>query len=187
MGPMETRGPGRSTVSLSVCLLLDPPAEAAVRGLWRRLEAAGVPTLLTHTHGRHVPHLTLASVHHDGAEAVVSALSPLPVADRVEVSLDALGMFPRSRSWLAVPADRDLLMRQARVVEAVRSAGGQVHAHYLPGAWLPHLTMGPRMRVEQVATLARLVFEVLPLRTSLERAAVVETGTGRVHPLPHLV
>ena len=184
---MEMPGPGRPTVSLSVCLLLDPAAEAAVRGLWRRLEAAGVPTLLRHTHGRHVPHLTLASVHHDGAEAVLSALAALPVAPRVEVSLDALGMFPRSRSWLAVPADAGLLARHARAVEAVRAAGAQVHGHYLPGAWLPHLTLAPRMRVEQVATLARHAFEVLPLRASLERAAVVETGSGRLHPLPHLV
>jgi hypothetical protein len=43
------------------------------------------------------------------------------------------------------------------------------------------------MPVERVAALARHVFEVLPLRASLDRAAVVETGTGQVHPLPHLV
>jgi 2'-5' RNA ligase len=184
---METPGPRRSTLSLSVCLLLDPSAEAAMRGLWRRLEAAGVPTLLTHTHGRHVPHLTLASMQHDDAEAIASALAPLTAAAPVDVSLEALGLFPRSRSWLAVPADGDLLARQARVVRAVHAAGGQVHAHYVPGAWLPHLTLAPRMPVERVAVLARHVFEVLPLRASLDRAAVVETGTGQVHPLAHLV
>ncbi len=37
-------------MALAVCLLLDARADAAVRGLWRRLEAAGVPTLLSHTH-----------------------------------------------------------------------------------------------------------------------------------------
>ena len=173
--------------SLSVCLLLDPVAEAAVRGLWRRLEAAGVPTLLTHTHGRHVPHLTLASIHHDRADQVVSVLSGLPAAGAVEVSLDALGMFPRSRSWLAVPADAGLLARQARVVEALASTGAEVNRHYRPGAWLPHLTLTPRMRLDQVATLARHAFEVLPLPATLAAAAVVDTGSGQVHRLPNLV
>jgi hypothetical protein len=47
-------------MALSVCLLPDETGERAVRRLWHRLEGAGVPTLLSHTHGRHVPHLTLA-------------------------------------------------------------------------------------------------------------------------------
>lgn len=48
--------------SLSVCLLLDEAADHAVRRLWRQLEEDGVPTLAGYTHGRHVPHLTLADV-----------------------------------------------------------------------------------------------------------------------------
>jgi hypothetical protein len=73
------------------------------------------------------------------------------------------------------------------VVDAARAAGAVVHRHYLPGLWLPHLTLAPRLRLDQVGALARQVFEVLPLPATLDRAVLVETRDGAVHPLPHLV
>ena len=48
--------------SLSLCLLLDEQADQAVRRLWRQLEDDGLPSLVGHTHGRHIPHLTLAAL-----------------------------------------------------------------------------------------------------------------------------
>ena len=57
--------------SLSVCLLLDDAAARAVRRLWRQLAEDGVPSLATYTHGRHVPHLTLASLGPCDVEAVL--------------------------------------------------------------------------------------------------------------------
>jgi hypothetical protein len=35
--------------------------------------------------------------------------------------------------------------------------------------------------------VARHAFEVLPVEATLDRAALVDTATGAVHPLPHLV
>ena len=32
-------------MSLAVCLLIDDPADAAIRELWRRLEETGIPSL----------------------------------------------------------------------------------------------------------------------------------------------
>jgi hypothetical protein len=45
-------------MALALCLLLDRRSDALVRELWKRLEENGIPTLLSHTHGRHVPHLS---------------------------------------------------------------------------------------------------------------------------------
>jgi hypothetical protein len=64
------------TVSLSICLALDPRTDRAVRALWQRLEGAGVRTLSSHTHGRHAPHLTLASLRSWDLEAVRGGLTP---------------------------------------------------------------------------------------------------------------
>jgi hypothetical protein len=47
-------------MALAVCLLFDRRTDRILRGLWDRLEDLGVPTLKSHTHGRHVPHLSLA-------------------------------------------------------------------------------------------------------------------------------
>ena len=174
-------------MSLSVCLLLDDRSDQSVRALWQRLEDAGLTTLLTHTHGRHVPHLTLASLLSYDLEAVRAALTALPEQEPTELLLDAFGMFRRSRCWLGPAASAELLDRQRAVVAAVETTGAQLHRNYWPGAWMPHLTLAPRLHTEDLAVVARHTFEVLPLVATLERAALVDTRTGALHPLPHLV
>jgi hypothetical protein len=47
-------------MALAVYLLFDRRTDRILRGLWDRLEDLGVPTLKSHTHGGHVPHLSLA-------------------------------------------------------------------------------------------------------------------------------
>lgn len=174
-------------MALSVCLLLDDRADRALRSLWHRLEVAGVPTLLTHTHGHHLPHLTLASLLEYELGAVRAALGARPVQQPEPVVLDALGMFRRSRCWLGLAPTAAIVERQQAAVEALRAVGALVHRSYEPGAWIPHLTLAPRLHLEQLSVVARHVFEVLPLEVTLERAALVDTTTGTVHPLPHLV
>lgn len=169
-------------MTLSVCWLLDARAEHAVRALWRRLEEAGVGTLASHTHGRHVPHLTLAALQECDRAAVRGSLRSDSWAP-VELRFDALGAFPRARCWLAAAPSVRLLERHAAVVRAARTAGAVVHPHYLPGAWLPHLTLAPRLRLAQLPTVAERVNEVLPLPATLERLAVVDTATGEVEVL----
>jgi 2'-5' RNA ligase len=172
-------------MSLSVCLLPDASAERAVRRLWERLEDGGVPSLRTHTHGRHVPHLTLASLRSYRLGDVRTALGGLPQAPGTEVHFDGLGVFRRSRCWLLPALTEDLLARQQAVVSELSSLSTDLHRHYRPGAWMPHLTLAPRAHLEQLPTIGRLVFEILPLTVTFPRAALVETSTGRVHDLPH--
>ncbi len=174
-------------MALSVCLLLDAPAERAVRGVWHRLEELGVPSLLSHTHGRHVPHLSLASLRSYALDPVRSALEALAPADRSPLHFDGLGVFRRSRCWLLPAVTRDLLDRHAAVAEALRATGAELHRHYLPGTWLPHLTLAPRVHLADLPVVARAAFETLPLVAGVSRAALVDTSNGRISPLPHLV
>jgi 2'-5' RNA ligase len=166
---------------LSVCLLLDERADRAVRGLWRRLEYDGVRTLATYTHGRHVPHLTLASLGGD-VPVPVEALAGLSASLPLDVDLHALGVFTRSRCWLLPTVGVDLL----RLHESVAGVldGRDVHRHYRPGAWQPHVTLAPRMPVDALPVVATRVYEVLPLSARLTRMVLVDTGTGEVHDLP---
>jgi 2'-5' RNA ligase len=170
-------------VALSVCLLPDQAGERAVRRLWTRLEESGVPTLLSHTHGRHLPHLTLASLTSYRLDALRPALTALPAADHLGTRVDALGSFRRSRVWLAPAVTSTLLERQTAVVAAAVRSGAAVHPHYRPGDWLPHVTLAPRLTLAQLPLVAARVNEVLPLTVVWTHTALVHTSTGDVELL----
>lgn len=174
-------------MALAVCLLPDPPVDAAVRRLWARMEDAGVPSLASHTHGRHVPHLTYAALRTWDLDAVVAALAALPDQPPLRIHLDALGMFRRSRCWLVPALAPDLAARQQAVVDAVASTGADLHKHYRPGDWTPHLTLAPRLHLRDLGVVARLVNDVLPITGQASHAVLVDTSTGERTGLPHLV
>jgi 2'-5' RNA ligase len=154
--------------------------------LWDRLEDAGIPTLRSHTHGRHLPHVSYAVLRSWDLDAVDKAVSALPDGGPVELHFDALGLFRRSRSWLVPAGPADLVTRQQAVLRAVEGTGADLHRHYQPGLWVPHCTLAPRVRMDQLTDLAALVYDVLPLHAVADRAALVDSGTGRRVPLPHV-
>lgn len=69
-------------MALAVCLLFAPAHERALRGLWRRVEEAGVPSMTSHTHGRHVPHLSYAVLRSFDVAAVRRGSGRSPTAAR---------------------------------------------------------------------------------------------------------
>lgn len=170
-------------MALAICLLFDAHSEHALRRLWRRLEDEGVPTLLSHTHGRHIPHLSYAVLRGFDLAKVSEALDLLPDEGPMTLHFDAIGMFRRSRTWLVPSVTSDIARRQERVVEAVESTGADLHQHYRPGVWVPHCTLAPRTTLERLPTVAAAVFDVLPLVSTVDRAALIETSTGQQYPL----
>jgi hypothetical protein len=163
------------TVALAVCLLFDRRSERAIRALWDQLESLGVPSLRSHTHGRHVPHFSYAVLR-----------SWLDAGEPVDLSFDGIGLFRRGRAWLLAGTAADLAARQERVAAAVTAAGAELHKHYLPGAWLPHCSLAPRASLAQLPVLAAAVYDVLPLRARLDRAALINSATGDLWPLETL-
>jgi 2'-5' RNA ligase superfamily len=172
-------------VALAVCLLFDRRSERAVRALWDRVEEQGVGSLRSHTHGRHVPHMSYAVLRRWDLPAVTDALAGLD-GDPVEVSFDGVGLFRRGRTWLLAGVSADLVIRQQRVVEAVVAAGADLHKHYRPGVWLPHCSLAPRATLAQLPALVGSVMDVLPLPVRLDRAALVNSATGEISPLAAL-
>jgi 2'-5' RNA ligase superfamily len=173
-------------VSLAVCLLFDARTERALRALWDRLEGLGVPTLRSHTHGRHVPHLSYAVLRGWDLDRVRDAVCALPAGEPMNLQLDALGTFRRGRTWLVPSVTSELVGRQERVVRAVAAAGADLHKHYLPGVWTPHCTLAPRVPLTALPIVAAAVYDVLPMPARLETAALIDSAVGRVYPLPRM-
>jgi hypothetical protein len=170
-------------VALAFCLLFDGRTERAMRALWDRLEDLGVPTLRSHTHGRHVPHLSYSVMRSWDLDQVRTAVEALPDDGPLDLRFDALGVFRRGRSWLVPSVTSELVRRQERAVAAVGATGAELHKHYAPGVWTPHCTLAPRVPLSSLPTLAATVYDVLPIPARAERAALVDSSLGRVYPL----
>jgi 2'-5' RNA ligase len=173
-------------MALAVCLLFDERTNRSLRHLWDRLEDLGVPSLRSHTHGRHVPHLSYAVLREWRLDDVREKVEAIPSGAPYDLHFDALGTFRRGRSWLAPAVTSDLTRRQERVVSAVAATGADLHRHYLPGVWMPHCTIAPRVQLAVLPALAAAVYDVLPLRAYADRAALVDSGTAEVWPLTNL-
>jgi hypothetical protein len=172
-------------VALAVCLLFDRKSERAVRALWDRVEEQGVGSLRSHTHGKHVPHVSYVVLRRWDHAAVTDALAGLH-GGPVEVSFDGVGLFRRGRTWLLAGVSADFVARQQRVVEVVTATGAELHKHYRPGIWLPHCSLAPRATLAQLPSVVAVVMDVLPLQARLDRAALVNSATGEVFALAEL-
>jgi len=173
-------------VALGVCVLFDPRTDRAVRALWDRLEERGVPTLRSHTHGLHTPHMSyvvLLGWHLDVVRDVVAAL---PDRGPYDMVFDAVGSFRRGRVCLIPAVPAALVARQQAVVEAVAATGALVHEHYQVGRWLPHCSIAPRARLAQLPVVAATMYEVLPLPARAVATALIDSATGQRWPLPNL-
>jgi hypothetical protein len=165
-------------MALALCFLLEPGSDRLVRALWQRLEADGIPTLLTHTHGRHVPHLSYAVLLAAEQEAVLSAAAGLADAGPLEVAVQGTVVFPRGRVALAGSTTAALAIRQERAVEALRATGATVHRHYEPGHWMPHVSLTTGVVGARLPSVVDAVSDRLPLTLRCDRAAVIDTTDG---------
>lgn len=170
-------------MALGVCLLFDGRAERALRNVWDRLEERGVPTLRSHTHGMHHPHLSYVVLLDWEVDRVRAAVESLPDHGPFDITFDALGAFRRGRMSLVPSVPAGLVARQQGVLDAVRGTGAVVHQHYEADRWLPHSSLAPRARLDQLPLIAATVYDVLPLTARISRAALVNSATGHVVPL----
>jgi hypothetical protein len=173
-------------MALAVCLLFDARTDRTLRRLWDRLEDLGIPSLRSHTHGGHVPHLSYTVLREWCLEEVRERVEALPSGPPLTLHFDALGTFRRGRSWLVPAVTSDIAARQERVVSAVAATGADMHRHYVPGVWVPHCSVAPRVPLTALPTLAAAVYDILPLQARADHAALVDSGTGHVYPLVNL-
>lgn len=170
-------------MALAVCLLFDREGDRVIREIWTRLEGEGVPTLLTHTHGHHLPHLSYAVAVRWELSTVREWIAALPDAGGFPVEFHGMLAFSRGRTALAASVTADVARRQEVVAAAVEDAGADLHRHYARGAWVPHVSLATRAKEAQLPLVARAVSDALPLTVRVVSAALIDSGTGERWPL----
>ena len=170
-------------MALAVCLLFDSRSDLLLRELWGRLEALGVRTLQSHTHGRHHPHLSYVVLLEWDLALVRERLDSLQDRGPVELSVHGTVTFPRGRAALAPSISAAVAARQEAVSTALASAG-VVHRHYQPGMWVPHVSLATQANGTVLPTVVKAVADVLPLTLHVDRAALIDSSTGQQWRLP---
>jgi hypothetical protein len=173
-------------VALAVCLLFDRDTDRAIRRLWSALEGDGIGTLVSHSHRRHVPHLSYAVLRSFDVGAVAAAVGGLHAGPPLDGRFDTVGLFPRGGAALLPAATSALLARQEAVVTAVTGTGADLHWHYRPGRWIPHCSLSTGTSRELLPTVAVRAFDVLPIEGRAVDAALIDSGTGQHWPLAAL-
>lgn len=174
-------------MAMAVCLLFDRRGDRLMRELWARLEDNGVRTLQSHTHGRHLPHLSYAVLLEWDLEPLRAELGQLPAAEAFELSFHGTVAFPRGRAALVPAVSSGVVRRQEAVARAAARAGGVLHRHYEPGQWVPHVSLATGATGVQLPIVVKAVADVLPLTVTVERTALVDSSTGQYWSLPHLL
>jgi 2'-5' RNA ligase len=171
-------------VALAVCALFDVAGERLIRGLWARLEDAGIGSLASHTHGHHHPHLSLAVLREWDLDCVSDTLGRLPDGGPFPANVQGTVIFPRGRVGLAVAVPAEVALRQERATSALMASGAQLHKHYRPASWIPHVTVATRAPGAMLPVAVTAISDVLPVTLTVASAALVDTSTGETWPLP---
>ena len=168
--------------------LFDPETDAAVRALWARLEQAGVPSLATHTHRKHRPHVTFAL-----ASAIPPVTRDALRADLRQLSiprlwLNTLAAFATIENvlMLAAVVDTELLAVHSAIHDILAGRVKQPSAYYLPGSWVPHCTLAEGIEPAQTAAGFAAVHPVEPIHATVTEIGVMDSRTGAVDPVVEL-
>jgi 2'-5' RNA ligase len=172
-------------VANALVLLFDPQTDAAVRAVWANLEARGVSSLATATHGRHHPHVSLAVADRIGHEQARAAIEPLRDASSMHLRLGSLAVFPGRAGvlYLGVVPTLRLLRVHHLVHERLARSGVETNRHYLPDAWVPHCTLAQGLTHDAVTTGVRAIKRLRPLEADGVAVGLADTGTGEVTTL----
>jgi 2'-5' RNA ligase len=156
----------------AITLRLDPISAVPIEAMWRKLAADGIDA--DRDQLGYAPHITLAIYPDDtpvkrlrtALEDTVRNWEALPV------SLTGLGVFPGAATilWVVPVVTPELLARHQAIQIALSDL--QVHAHYRPGAWVPHVTLSGALS-DPGPALAALLPNWRPLAGFLDRVDLV--------------
>jgi 2'-5' RNA ligase len=162
-------------------MYFDDRADAAVRRLWQLLVDAGLPSLATHTHRRHRPHVSLA-VAESLPDADLTPLRSVLAAHQPNVQLYTLATFPGDRGalFLGVVATTELLEFHAGVHAALAGQAVALWPHYQPGSWVPHCTLAEGMNQAEAARAFGLLYGYEPIAATVTATGIKNTTTGTI-------
>lgn len=155
---------------------LDPEAAARLQPVIEHVEQISADAM-TPRRLKVEPHITFA---------VYDALDPEPFADMLDafsadmpistVTLSSIGIFPGPQSVLfAAPVvSEGLLVLHRGFHAAAASVGPACLPYYLPGNWVPHVTLGERLSPEETGAVVSGAMGLWqPVTASLNRISLV--------------
>jgi 2'-5' RNA ligase len=163
----------------AVTLRLNPDIVAGVEGLTRRIAERGGDVAWRD----YAPHITLAILSGiSPPEALSNAVFGMAASwSNLPIVLAGIGIFPGDPPIIwAVPIVTERPIAMHRALHAVLDPAA-AHPHYLPGAWVPHVTLARRHRCE----LPRVVDDLLlawrePIRGTADRVDLVAFPPAKV-------
>jgi 2'-5' RNA ligase len=170
----------------AVELLFDPTTEAAIKGVWARLETEGVPSLASRTHRRHRPHISLSVAERINTTELQGARECL-AATHLDVTLYAPAVFPHPGVlYLSVVPTLALLRLHEQVHTALRDSIVAPRDGYAVGGWMPHCTLAQELTRAQLVRGIDLLNDQPVIAAHISSAGLLDTTTGEVLPLATL-
>jgi hypothetical protein len=145
--------------------------------LWASLEAAGIPTLASHTHKGHRPHLSLVVAEDLSPLEALGVLHSLP-RQPLPLIFNSPGVFPGGVLFLTCVPTTQLLEEHLHVHRLVAPVTTGPWAYYAPGAWTPHLTVSYGLNDEQLARAIHAALDWLPMEGWLTSGGVEDGRSG---------
>ncbi|MEV4311063.1 2'-5' RNA ligase family protein [Actinocrispum sp. NPDC049592] len=165
-----------------VVVFFDERADRAVRALWRRLEAAGVPPVIKRPEGNWPPHVTFAltkSIPRRTRDLLKDELRTLTIPN---LWLSTLGTFPTTENVLMLGAvvDNELLAVHSAIHDVLAGAVQAPSAYYLPGAWIPHCTLTQSIEHQQMVEGFAALHPIDRIEARVSEVSIVDTVTREV-------
>lgn len=157
-------------MTCGAALYFDAQTDAAVRGLWRLIEEAGLPAQMQAL--KYPPHMTILTCENMRFEALRDQLEEfITHQPPLTVQFHSLGVFKGDEAviYLAPVTTRPLLDFHARLWEIIAPYSANPNALYQPGSWVPHVTLDLEVPLERAGAVLDLL-----LRVPRPRAAVLE-------------
>lgn len=129
-------------MGFAIELILDDDLAAPFQACWERLAERGISTFMAHCGSR--PHVTLCIYDDVDLEACKTQVDRIAASLRpVPLSVASVGVFLRADPvvFAAPVVTEGLLDFHGRVHEAISVLGGGATEYYLPGHWVPHVTL----------------------------------------------
>lgn len=163
----------------AVILLPDEHGDASARRVWRAVYNAGFRSMLFEGDNR--PHISLTVLDtQDGtldAAVLKFAAETLPVSATIGV----LGAFGEDVVWIAPEPTAALHAMNRALTAAIGPLAALADSHYLPGEWVPHMTVAFNIFEGDFTRAMRVVRDnFVPFTAMFDSVAVVKFNPVKI-------
>jgi hypothetical protein len=169
-------------VAYAIELFFDEQADTAVRRLWHRLAASGLPSLETLGHCRHRPHVSLTVLETARLPAVADVEDLVDARRLPALRFSALGTFGGGGGvlFLAPVMTAPLLAVHVRLNDVMQERGIVQWPHYLPGSWVPHCTLAMNVTPAELSAAAGMLAGFRQIQAEVAEVGITDTETGDI-------